>query len=94
MRNILWVVYLVIGVIVASNQGYLGDVNGFGDILNLLLAILLWPLLLFGVDFNIRLGGGGRNGRDSFVLFAPAARIGGSNIVRAVSNSRRHVKGG
>ena len=54
--------YLVIGVIVASAQGYLGDVGGLGDIVNLLLAIFLWPLLLVGVDFNIRIGDNGDNG--------------------------------
>ncbi len=56
------IAYLVIGVIVASAQGYLGDIGGLSDVVNLLLAIVLWPLLLVGVDFNIRIGDNGDNG--------------------------------
>jgi hypothetical protein len=76
LRNIITIVYLVIGVIVASAQGYLGDIGGLGDAVNLLLAIVLWPLLLVGVDFNIRIGdnNGGRN-RNNGVL-PPAAVVG------------------
>jgi hypothetical protein len=77
LRRIITIVYLVIGVIVASAQGYLGDIGGLGDAVNLLLAIVLWPLLLVGVDFNIRIGdnnGGGRNRNNGFL--APAAVVG------------------
>jgi hypothetical protein len=56
------IAYLVIGVIVASAQDYLGDIGNLGDIVNLLLAIVLWPLLLVGVDFNLRIGDNGNNG--------------------------------
>jgi hypothetical protein len=31
-------------------------VSSVSTLLNLLLAILLWPLLLFGVSFNLNLG--------------------------------------
>ncbi|MGH2751562.1 MAG: hypothetical protein ACRDK3_11925 [Actinomycetota bacterium] len=62
MRTIIIIAYLVIGVLVAAARDYLGAVGNLGDIVNLLLAILLWPLLLLGVDFNLRIGGGG--GRD------------------------------
>jgi hypothetical protein len=58
------IVYLVVGVIVASAQGYLGNIGGLGDVLNLLLAVVLWPLLLVGVDFKIRIGNGNDGGRD------------------------------
>jgi hypothetical protein len=58
MRTIGMIIYLVIGVVVAANRDYVGDVGGIGDILNLLLAVLLWPLVLAGVDFNINIGGG------------------------------------
>jgi len=56
------IAYLVIGVIVASAQDYLADIGSLGDIVNLLLAIVLWPLLLVGVDFKIRIGDNGNNG--------------------------------
>lgn len=59
MRSIAGIIYLVIGMLVAATKDYLGTIDGFGDIINLLLAILLWPLVLLGVKFNLRLGGGG-----------------------------------
>ncbi|MGH2774844.1 MAG: hypothetical protein ACRDJT_05340 [Actinomycetota bacterium] len=62
MNRIILIVYLVIGVIVASAQGYLGDINNLGDAVNLLLAVVLWPLLLVGVDFNIKIGNGDNGG--------------------------------
>lgn len=75
MRSIFGIVYLVIGVLVAASKDYLGSIDGVGDIINLLLAILLWPLLLLGVKFNLRLGGDGKDGKaiqsDAMMLFGP-----------------------
>ncbi len=77
MNRIILIVYLVIGVIVASAQGYLGDINNLGDAVNLLLAVVLWPLLLVGVDFNIKIGngdnGGGGNRNNGVLPLAGAA---------------------
>jgi len=75
MKLIFLVVYLVIGVLVASSQNYVGDIGGIGDALNLILAVVLWPLLLVGVDFNIKIGNdngnrGNRNG--ALVLLGPS----------------------
>jgi hypothetical protein len=74
MKLIILVVYLVIGVLVASAQDYLGEVSGIGDALNLILAVVLWPLLLVGVDFNIKIGeddGGGGNRNGVLLLLGP-----------------------
>lgn len=70
MKLIILVVYLVVGVLVASGQNYLGEVSGIGDALNLILAVVLWPLLLVGVDFNIKIGedDGGKGNRNGLVL--------------------------
>ena len=57
MKTIIVLVYLAIGVVVAVVKDYLGDVGSLGDIINLLLAILLWPLVLLGVEFNLDIGG-------------------------------------
>lgn len=57
MKTIIVLVYLAIGVLVAAVKDYLGDVGSVGDILNLVLAIFLWPLVLFGVEFNLDIGG-------------------------------------
>jgi hypothetical protein len=54
--SIAGIIYLIIGVVVAASRGYFGAVSSVSTLLNLLLAILLWPLLLFGVSFNLNLG--------------------------------------
>jgi hypothetical protein len=54
LSNLLFAVYLVCGVIVAANEDYLKD--PFGSVekfISAVLAILLWPLLLFDVDLRI-----------------------------------------
>lgn len=72
MGRIASIVYVLIGIAVASNQGYMGDIGSLGAFINLLLAILLWPLLLFGVDFNIKLGGNkGDDKKTGLLLIAP-----------------------
>jgi hypothetical protein len=55
VQNVVWV---VIGVVVAAARDYLGDVDSISDIVNLLFALLLWPLVLLGVEFNLDTGGG------------------------------------
>ena len=81
------IVYLVVGVIVASAQGYLGDIGGVGDALNLILAVILWPLLLVGVDFKIKIGddNGGRNRNNGVLLMAGPALA----YLRAAASSVR-----
>jgi len=94
VSRIIMIVYLVVGVIVASAQGYLGDIGGLGDALNLLLAIVLWPLLLVGVDFKIRIGndnGGGRDRNGLLPLAGPALAYlrARASSVRAMAPDRR-----
>ena len=87
MSRIIMIVYLVVGVIVASAQGYLGNISGLGDVLNLLLAIVLWPLLLVGVDFKINIGndnGGGKRNNGVLFMAGPALAY-----LRAVESSVR-----
>jgi hypothetical protein len=62
VKTILVLGYLVVGVIVAGAKDYLGDIGGLSEIVNLVLAIVLWPLVLAGVDFNIKIGDNGGNG--------------------------------
>ena len=73
MKSIGMVIYLVIGVLVAMQKDYLGNLDSIGDVVNLLLAIVLWPLVLLGVKFNINIGGGRDNDRNGALLwFGPA----------------------
>ena len=52
--GIAGLIYLVIGLVVASNERYLRDVDTAREILSALLAIALWPLLLLGIDVRVR----------------------------------------
>jgi hypothetical protein len=55
MRRIplLFVVYLVIGVIVAFSEDYLENLETTKRLLSALLAIILWPLVLVGFDVRV-----------------------------------------
>lgn len=53
MRTILVIAYVVIGVIIASNRNYLSDLDTLKRVVSALLAVLLWPLVLLGVDVRV-----------------------------------------
>jgi hypothetical protein len=46
-------IYVIIGAFVAGADNYFDRLGSLGRVLSALLAILLWPLLLFGIDFRI-----------------------------------------
>jgi hypothetical protein len=50
--SFLTIIYLAIGVIVASNEHYFSSLDTAKLVAEMVLAVLLWPLLLFGVDFR------------------------------------------
>ncbi len=52
--GIVGLIYLLIGVFVAASQNYLERLGQLKGILSALLGILLWPLLLLGIDFRVR----------------------------------------
>jgi hypothetical protein len=68
MAKVLVVVYVVIGVLVAAANDYFDRLNKLRPILSAILAVLLWPLVLFGVD--IRIGDIENNGRAILGLFS------------------------
>lgn len=47
------VVYLIIGVFVANSYGYLGAIGSLSGLVSAVIAILLWPLLLFGANLHL-----------------------------------------
>ena len=47
-------VYLIIGVIVAAVNDYFDNFDTLRAVGEALIAILIWPLVLFGVDINLR----------------------------------------
>jgi hypothetical protein len=50
--SLFGLIYLAIGVVVALTNGY-NSVAGLSEILSLIIAIILWPAVLFGVDLHL-----------------------------------------
>jgi hypothetical protein len=53
-RTLITVAYLIVGLIVAANENYLRELDTVRQIISAILAIVLWPLVLLGVDLHIR----------------------------------------
>lgn len=51
---IVLVVYVVVGVIVASAHNYFVHASSAKAIVSAVLAVLLWPLVLLGIGLHIR----------------------------------------
>lgn len=47
------VIWLIVGVILASSHHYFKHVNHIKPIVSAVLAILLWPLLLLGINLHV-----------------------------------------
>ncbi len=54
MRSLLIIVYFVIGVVVAASHHYFTHLNSVKPIASAALAIVLWPLVLFGVSLHLK----------------------------------------
>jgi hypothetical protein len=54
LRSLITIAYLIVGLIVAANENYLRDLESVRQVISALLAIVLWPLVLLGVDLHIR----------------------------------------
>jgi len=52
--SFLTVVWIVIGVIVAYSHDYFDSLGTIKLIVSAVLAIVLWPLLLLGIDLHIK----------------------------------------
>ena len=53
-RKLIGLIYVAVGVFVAYSKDYLENVDTVKRVISALLAILLWPLLLLGVDLHIK----------------------------------------
>jgi hypothetical protein len=55
MRSrIVGLVYLVIGVVVASSHHYFKHASTLKPLLSAVLAVVLWPLLLLGISLHVK----------------------------------------
>lgn len=52
--SLITVVYVVIGVAVAASKDYFENLDTLKRVLSALLAVVLWPLLLLGIDLHIK----------------------------------------
>jgi len=53
IRRIVPIVYLLIGILVASQNSYLTNLTTINRVASAVLAVVLWPLVLLGIDLNI-----------------------------------------
>jgi hypothetical protein len=51
--SLLAIIWLVIGLIIAANNGYLGAIKDLNTLVSALLAIVLWHIVLLGVDLKL-----------------------------------------
>ena len=52
--SLLGLVYLVVGVAVAASHHYFKHLDTIRLILSAILAVVLWPLILLGIDLHIK----------------------------------------
>lgn len=51
---IIPLIYVVVGVVVASAHHYFAHAAALKPIVSAVLAVLLWPLLLLGISLHVR----------------------------------------
>jgi hypothetical protein len=51
LSSIIW---LIIGILLASAHGYLAHVDRLRPLVSALLAVFLWPLLLLGINLHVK----------------------------------------
>jgi len=55
MPRLVPIVYVVIGVIVASQHSYYAHLASLSQVLSAVVATALWPLVLLGADLHLSL---------------------------------------
>ena len=52
-RRLILLIYVIVGVVLAANRHYLTNLDSFNRVLSAILAVLLWPLLLLGINLHV-----------------------------------------
>jgi hypothetical protein len=52
--SFLGLVYLIVGVAIAATHEYFEKLNTLRLVLSAVLAVVLWPLVLLGIDLHIK----------------------------------------
>jgi hypothetical protein len=68
--GVVVLVYLIVGVLIASNHHYFANLDGVNGVVSAILAVVLWPLVLADVNLHIGGGNGGNKGNKSIGLAA------------------------
>lgn len=53
IAGIVFLIYLGLGILVAATNGYFENLGRIRAIISMVVAVLLWPLVLLGVDLHI-----------------------------------------
>jgi hypothetical protein len=51
--KLIGLIYVAIGIFLAASRNYLDNLESLKRVVSAILAILLWPLLLLGIDLRI-----------------------------------------
>jgi hypothetical protein len=51
---VLFVLYIIIGLFVAAGENYFDHLDKLKPIVSAVLAVMLWPLVLLGVNLQIK----------------------------------------
>jgi hypothetical protein len=51
--RLIALIWVIVGVALAAQKHYLDHFGGWRPVLSAILAILLWPLLLLGINLHI-----------------------------------------
>jgi phosphotransferase system glucose/maltose/N-acetylglucosamine-specific IIC component len=49
----IFALYLIVGAIVAATHNYWSNLQDLKDVISAMLATLLWPLLLLGINLHV-----------------------------------------
>ena len=60
--GLLLIIYLVVGVIVAAMNNYFSGLGNVTEVLEMVVAVVAWPLVLVGVDIEFAADGGNGGG--------------------------------
>ncbi|MDQ3823262.1 MAG: hypothetical protein M3321_08485 [Actinomycetota bacterium] len=52
--SFLGIIWLIVGIVVAATHDYFERLGTVRLLLSAVLAVLLWPLVLLGIDLHIR----------------------------------------
>jgi hypothetical protein len=48
------VIWLIVGIFLAASHHYLSNVDALKPLVSALLAVMLWPLLLLGINLHVK----------------------------------------